>query len=164
MFARLKRFFSRIKTAIKELIWGEEKTVEVTSYSETEYNDDGTVKSEKRIEVVNPNGTWRDIGRKISNKIKEGVNWIIDNPKKAFGWLTLGGGGMAVVLSNVERVQRMIDKHQERRDKRRVMYDNRNNAWNTAKRPLTTRELNHLNLERAKGRAMSEVLAEMGLA
>lgn len=163
MFNRLKKFFSRIKNAIKELIFGEDKIVEVTSYSETEYNDDGTIKAEKHIEVVNPNGTWRDIGHKISNKFKQGVNWLLDHPKTALGWFVGTGGGFAAFLTGVEKFQRIVDKHRERRDRRRVMYDNRDNCWNTAKRPLSSRELNHLNLERAKGRSMSEVLAEMGL-
>ena len=171
IFKSLRTFFGRIKDAFKELfgIDKADKTVEVREYERETRNDDGDVISVERVKVINPNGTWKDLGNKFKNKVMEGANYILDNPKKAFAWITAGGFGLGAVLSAMERCKKIfidpIERRRERREESKVIYDNYGSKYGRAryslKRPLRGYEQNYVNAETAKGRSMVDVLQEL---
>lgn len=171
MFKRIKNFFKDIVNAFKKLfgVKKSDETVEVQEYTEITRNDEGEVISEKKVKVTNPNGTWRDLGRKFKNKVLEGCNKILDDPKKAIAWATASGLGIGAIFSTMDKFKRLfikpIEERREKREQAKIIYDNYNSKYGRAqyelKRPLKGYEKNYINAECIKGRSMPDVLREL---
>lgn len=175
LFNALKRFFNRIKDAVKELFGVKNKDdepIEVKTYEETNYDKEGNVISSKKIEVKNPNGSWKDIWQKISNKAKEGVSnavdYIIEHPIQFLTYGTIGSVSIGSMLSAFSRVtgtfERMHDKKMSRRTIQDVYGSKYGRATYVCNRNISDRTRNYINSRVANGESMPNVLREMGLA
>lgn len=175
IFTAIKRFFKDIKDAIKRLFGFEDKTEDVTEKNteiKVDLDENGNVESITKIEVVNPNGTWKDIFHKINNKVKEGagkaIDWISEHPYQFFFGGTVGCASIGSIFKAFDRVGGFFDNARERREAKRTISDVYNSEYGratyTTNRPINRRERNYIYSQTANGRAMPDVLREMGLA
>lgn len=166
MFKRLKNFWRELKAAVKKLLFGEDKTVDVTEYEQVEYNDDGTVKSVTKVHKEDSTGSWKDLGRKFIAKIKEGISWCLDHPMQVLGIGGVGGWSIFSVVRGIKETDNLLfgglrKRREERKSELRI-YDDKTHGWYYLCRPLTRAEKNYVLMQQRMGRSMGEVLTALG--
>lgn len=102
--------------------------------------------------------------RDISEKVKDGIQWVIENPEKAATLASIAAVATGGTTKLIKTVNRNVTQKAIEREKRTRIYDRSMNAYIYTKRPLTSEQINFINNERRRtGKRTSEILYEMGL-
>lgn len=173
MFKRLRRFFSRIKDALKELIFGDpvenDKVIDIEVVTETVTDADGNIIVTK-TEKVNTTSSWKDIWKKCKAKVKLGVEHFIDDPRGTIrslvgpgAVLTVVGGGILTATRAIKEFTTPIRKMKENREKSLTIYDDTVHGYYSLRRPLTNSEKNLVYGAQARRGDMHKVLEDLGV-
>ena len=106
----------------------------------------------------------KDIAIKASEKGKEGVKWVLDNPQKAAGAMAAGAAFFGGANKLMRSVNRNVTARRELRDKKHRVYDHSLGAFVYTKRPIDSKMVDQIYAERRKtGKRVCEIMAEKGL-
>lgn len=167
MWTRIKNFFKAIGKAVKELFTGKKQDVTTTTTTETKYDENGNIESVKVEVVEDPNNvTWKSLWKKAVTKVKNGLNDILEDPKKLFKIIGIGGVGGWSILSAVKALKETdnmifgpIRKRKEHRELECRIYDDRTHLWYQLRRPLNPSEKNYITMQQRNGANMGDILA-----
>lgn len=166
MFKRLRNFWRELKAAVKKLLFGEDKIVDITEYEQTTYDENGNIKEVTKVRKEDSTGSWKDLGRKFIAKIKEGISWCLDHPMQVLGIGGVSGWSIFSVVRGIKETDNLLfgslrKRREERKSELRI-YDDRTHGYYYLCRPLTRAEKNYVLIQQRMGRSMGEVLTALG--
>lgn len=105
----------------------------------------------------------KNFGRKVSNKAKETMDFVKNNPEATAALLATGGAIIGGAGKIVKHISRNANLRQEKYNKERYIYDHSLNLYLKTKRKLTAKDYENINELRKQGYSKSEALLRLNL-
>ena len=106
---------------------------------------------------------FRKFKRTVTDKTKEGIEFIKENPKTVMAIAATGTALLGTVHKFVKGTQKSVNLRLEKYNKERYIYDHSLNMYLKTKRPLRKADYDKITTMRKNGMKLNEALSKLDL-